>query len=71
MNIYQCQKWAQKNGFDSAKFFALFPAGIRACTWLDAYLGFFKIEGLDGFITVDDIDDKFPDLECFSLEVVE
>ena len=50
MNLYQCQEWAKDTAFDSAKFIAAFPAGPRTCTWLDAYFGFFRIDGLgDGF----------------------
>lgn len=65
MNLYQCQKHAEKNGFDSEKFVAVFPSGPKVCTWLDAYFGLFKVEGLgDGFLTVDQIDEMFPDLKC-------
>jgi len=68
MNIYQCQKLGQKEGFDSAEFLAFFPSGIKRCQWLDAYFGFFKVEGLDdGFLTVDQIDEMFPKLECFAV----
>lgn len=65
MNIYQCQNWAKKNGFDSAAFTAIFPAGEKRCQWVDAYFGFFTVDGLgDGFITVETIDEMFPDLVC-------
>mgnify|MGYP000524126137 CR=1 FL=1 len=70
MNIYQCQKYAKQNGFDSVKFTTDFPIGTRTCKWLDAYFGMFTIEGItDGaFITVRDVDAQFPRLEC---EIVE
>jgi len=64
MNIYQCQKYAEREGFDSVKFTADFPAGTRTCTWLDAYFGMFQIDGIDGFVMVRDVDSQFPDLEC-------
>lgn len=56
MNIYQLQKLAKNNGFDSMKFvgkplvhsFKEFKA-----KWLDAYLGLFEIEGQSGFTTID------------------
>jgi hypothetical protein len=64
MNIYQCQKYAQKNGFDSVKFIAGFPSGPTHCKWLDAYFGLFEAEKIDGFLTVDQIDEMFPDLKC-------
>lgn len=66
MNIYQCQKHAERNGFDSDTFVAHFPAGPKECQWLDAYFGMFKIKGVtdDSFVTVSQIDDMFPALEC-------
>ena len=65
MNLYQCQKYAEKNGFDSVEFYADFPVGKKKCKWLDAYFGMFIVEGLgDGFLSVRDIDEMFPRLEC-------
>ena len=65
MNIYQCQKYAEKNGFDSVEFIANFPSGPKECKWLDAYFGFFKVDGLDdGFVTTNQIDEMFPNLTC-------
>lgn len=65
MNLYQCEKYAQENGFDSVKFIAKFPAGDRKCQWLDAYFGFFAIAGVgDDFVTTSQIDKMFPTLEC-------
>ena len=72
MNLYQCQKWAENNGFDSAEFYADFPAGRKKCRWLDAYFGMFEIPGLtDGFMMVKDVDKMFPDLECTPIETEE
>jgi len=65
MNIYQCQKKAKDIGFDKAKFCALFPSGPKNCKWLDAYMGLIQVDtdGLrDRFLTVDQIDDMFPNL---------
>ena len=65
MNLYQCEKHAQENGFDSLEFIAHFPAGTKKCKWLDAYFGFFTIEGFgDGFVTTKEIDKMFPTLVC-------
>ena len=67
MNLYQCQEKAKDIGFDKAKFVAMFPCGPVQCQWLDAYFGFLKvnIEGLrDGFISVKQIDQEYPDLFC-------
>lgn len=65
MNLYQCQEKAKDIGFDKAKFLAMFPAGPVECQWLDAYMGFIKIDadGLrDGFMMTKQIDEMFPDL---------
>ncbi len=65
MNIYQCQEYAEKNGFDSVEFIANFPSGPKECKWLDAYFGLLTIDGVgDGFITTKQIDEMFPDLFC-------
>jgi hypothetical protein len=65
MNLYQCEKYAKDNGFDSVEFIAKFPTGERKCKWLDAYFGFFKIDGVgDGFVTTGQIHEMFPTLEC-------
>jgi len=71
MNIYQCQKWAQKNGFDKAEFYADFPIGKKKCKWLDAYFGFFLVPGFidKEFLSVDQIDEMFPDLLCEPIEM--
>ena len=65
MNLYQCEKYAQKNGFNSVEFIAYFPAGPKVCRWLDAYFGILEIDGVgDGFVRTGDIDMMFPDLVC-------
>lgn len=65
MNLYQCQKYAEQNGYDTVEFIAHFPAGPVKCKWLDAYFGLFTSDHpafCDGFIRVDDADSAFPDL---------
>ena len=70
MNLYQCQKWAETNGFDSCEFYADFPIGKKKCRWLDAYFGMFQIPEIDdGFMMVKDIDKMFPNLICKPIEV--
>jgi len=67
MNLYQCQEKAKDIGFDKARFFAAFPAGLFECKWIDAYMGLFTIDvdGVrDGFVTVKQIDQEYPDLVC-------
>lgn len=64
MNLYQCEKYAKDNGFDSLEFIAKFPTGDRKCKWLDAYFGMFEIEGIDGFVMANNIDEMFPSLVC-------
>ena len=64
MDILRVQKHAEEHAFDSQKFTADFPTGRRECRFLDAYFGMFKVEGVDGFVMVSDIDRMFPDLHC-------
>jgi hypothetical protein len=65
MNLYQAQRHAEDNGYDSEKFIAFFPAGTKVCKWIDAYFGMFNIEGTgDGFVMVRDVDDMCPNLVC-------
>ncbi len=69
MNLRQCAKWAEDNGFDSAEFYADFPVGRKKCRWLDAYFGMFEIPGFtDGFMMVKEVEQQFPDLECWPIE---
>ena len=69
MNLYQAQRHAEENGFDSEKFIAFFPAGPKVCTWLDAYFGMFLIDGEgDGFVMVRQIDELLPNLICEPLK---
>lgn len=71
MNIYECQVYAQDNGFDSLEFSILVPNGnLVKCKWLDAYFGFVSIEGReDTFVQVSQIAEAFPNHECLLLEV--
>ena len=73
MNLYQCQKWAEKNEFDTAEFYAYFPKGMMKCKWLDAYFGMFIIPELTNkeFMTVSQIDEMFPTLVCTPIETAE
>lgn len=68
MSLTECERLAKEVGFDSMRFMAMFPAGPKTCKWLDAYFGLFMIEELgDGFMSVDAVDDRFPDLVCVPL----
>lgn len=67
MNLYQCQAKAQDQDYDGATFDIIVPAGTFKAKWLDAYLGLFCIDApgmKDGFVTVRDIDQQFPNLVC-------
>jgi len=53
MKIDELCAYAEENGFDSVEFeFKSLLGPIVKCQWLDAYMGIFKIEGSEGFITV-------------------
>lgn len=70
MNILQCQKMAQDIGYDSATFDLCGPKGRLKCKWLDAYLGLFRQEGEDGFMSVQTFQ-FLPDLWCENLTLSE
>jgi hypothetical protein len=67
ISIHQCQRKAEEIGYNSSRFLALFPAGPEVCRWLDAYVGLLIVDedGMrDGFVTVSQLDDMFPNLVC-------
>ena len=67
MNLYQCQEKAKDVSYNNSEFYAMFPSNLVRCEWLDAYMGLLKIDadGLrDSFVTVKQIDEKYPDLIC-------
>lgn len=69
MKIDELCAYAQKNGFDSVKFkFTNLLGEEKKCYWLDAYLGFFAIEGNEGFITVNQWKEVTKDI--FEFEII-
>ena len=67
MTIWECQRKAQKIGYNSATFYLVGCKGRLKCRWLDAFLGLFIPEGNDGFMMVKDIE-SFPDICCENLK---
>lgn len=70
MNLYQCQREAKDLGYDNVIFDITFPSGKFEARWLDAYMGLFTINapGMGkGFVTVRQIDEMFPNVECENL----
>jgi len=60
MRILELQKYAEDNGFDSVRFKFVGPTGKTVtCKWLDAYMGLFEIDGVNGFITVNSFINNF------------
>ena len=56
MDIYRAQKLAQDHGFDSCTMTCIGKNGILYGKWLDAYMGLFKPDHVDGFVMVRDLD---------------
>lgn len=48
MEIETCRRKAEREGFDKATFDLVGPSGRMSCKWLDAYFGFFTVEGVEG-----------------------
>lgn len=70
-DIYKCERLAERFGYGRLRFVALFPAGPKVCTWLDAHMGIIQIEGMDGFVMTRDLDEAFPGLVCIPMSVEE
>ena len=67
MSIQQCESLAKDVGYDSATFDLCGPKGKMKAKWLDAYFGFFQVEGSEGFMTVSQIQ-YAQDLWCENLQ---
>ena len=57
MKIDEAVRRAQDSGFDKQKFVLKCGTKEMNCKFLDAYFGFFEVEGENGFITADSIRD--------------
>jgi hypothetical protein len=70
MRIDELQSYAEQNGFDSVKFkFTNLKGEDKTCKWLDAYMGIFKIDGNNGFMTVKQWKEFTGDI--FEFEIIE
>lgn len=56
LTINQCQTLAKNNGFDSMQFYLHGPKGKLKAKWIDAYMGLFKVDKEEGFITIKQIE---------------
>ena len=53
MNLYELEEYAKEHGFNTVEFeFTNLLGEVKKARWLDAYFGFFQLEGSDGFVTV-------------------
>lgn len=57
MKIDEAIARCQNDNFDKQKFLLIVPSGVKNCKMLDAYFGFFEIEGSKGFLTAESIRD--------------
>lgn len=65
MTLRECERKAQQEGFDSARFELVHNGRIRKVGWLDAYLGMMIFEELPkGFVTIDTAETMFPGAVC-------
>jgi hypothetical protein len=68
MNILQCQKLAEDVGYNSTTFDLCGPTEKLKAKWLDAYFGFFEIEGQEGFLMVSQFQFS-PNVWCENLRI--
>jgi hypothetical protein len=61
------QRFAQDAGFDSLRFIAVVNGKVVTGRWLDAFLGLIHFDGMDGFVTVDQMDEIAPSARCVVL----
>lgn len=59
-NWYRFQNYAKDNGYDRLEFSLFTADGFKKCKWLDAYMGLFTLEGVNGFLMVRDADEHMP-----------
>ena len=66
--IRECEALAKHlDAFDKMTFDLVGPTGRLSARWLDAYMGLFQIDGLDGFSMVSQFQ-YTPDIHCENLE---
>lgn len=68
ITILQCEELAQECAFDGSTFDLCGPTGRRKAKWLDAYMGLFEIEGINGFLMAKDFSFA-PDVWCENFTV--
>lgn len=70
LTIHQCQDLAKKVGFDKTTFDLVGPKGRLPAKWIDAYFGFFEVEGQEGFLSVAQIG-YAQNLHCENVQVID
>ncbi len=67
LSIDQCEAIARKVSADGkdCTFLLCGPKGKKEAKWLDPYLGFFQVDGQDGFMTTSQF--RFTDVWCESV----
>ena len=66
--IDECERLAKDlDAHDSMRFDLVGPTGRLPARWLDAYFGFFQIDGKDGFFTAQQFA-YTPDVHCENLD---
>ena len=66
MNLHECERKAQEEGYNTATFDLVnTQTGSRlSCKWLDAYFGMFVPDGQTGFTMVRDVEEMGLPLTC-------
>lgn len=68
MTLHKAERYSEDHHDGKGEFIAFFPSGPKNCCWLDAYMGLFRIEGIEGFVTTRAAEDHWPDLQVIPLE---
>ena len=62
------QAWKMREPFKVCKFDLFGPTGRKDAQWLDAYYGFFTVEGVDGFLRTQSFEGELVWVENMRLE---
>lgn len=68
MDLYECERRAKEEGFETATFDLNTPGGVKKCRWLDAYFGLFEIVGLKGCLSTAAVMREYPYVTCSNFD---
>ena len=68
MDIHECQKAAQNHKNFNLEFWINVPAGRTKCRWIDSFFGLIGIERIEGFVSINQLEQIDPNINCEIIE---